>query len=110
MVVIRLLSLTLLACALLIGCGQIDKAMMYSEQADAVAAELEDITGIRPSTSASWKNGEFREFVVEFDQVPAGFTSDDIVAHAEASIAHHFDASPRNLKVRFVDSDEPASI
>jgi hypothetical protein len=110
MITLRLLSLTLLACTLLIGCGQIDKAMMYWEQTEAVAAELEEITGIRPSTSASWENGEFTEFVVEFSETPAGFTSDDIVAHAEASIARHFDASPRNLKVRFVDAIEPVSI
>ena len=110
MKVLRLFSLTMLSCAFLVGCGQIDKAMKYSEQTEKVAAELEEITSIRPSTSASWENGEFREFVVEFDQIPVGFTSDDIVAHADASIARHFDASPRNLKVRFVDSDESASL
>ena len=110
MVYLRLFTLTLLSCTLLIGCGQIDKAMMYWEQTEAVAAELEDITGIRPSTSANWENGEFREFVVEFSEIPAGFTRDDIVAQARTSIAHHFDASPLQLKVTFVDSDAPAGI
>lgn len=105
MVYLRSLSLIVFACTVLIGCGQIDKAMMYSEQTEAVAVELEEITGIRPSTSANWENGEFREFIVEFDQIPVGFTRDDIGDHAEASIARHFDASPQHLKVTIADSE-----
>ena len=106
MVVLRFLFLTLLACALLIGCGQIDQAMKYSEQADAVAAKLEDITGIKPSTSASWENSEFREFVIEFDQIPAGIPPDEIRAHALESIKAHFNSTPEKLTVNFLDHGE----
>ncbi|MEE4295887.1 MAG: hypothetical protein V2J20_04640, partial [Wenzhouxiangella sp.] len=101
---------TIFCCTLLIGCGQIDKTMMHWEQSEAVAAELEEITGIGPSTSANWENDKFREFVVEFSRVPAGFTKDDIITQVRASFANHFDTSPQHLKVIFADSGEPAGI
>jgi hypothetical protein len=42
--------------------------------------------------------------------MPADFTMDEIGAHAEASIAHHFESSPQQLSVTFIDSGETASI
>ena len=105
MIILRFFSLTLLACALLIGCGQIDQAVKYLEQADAVAADLEAITGIRPTTSAQWDNDEFKEFVVEFSQTPDDFSPGEVRTHARQLVATYFSSSPQQLTVKFKDAD-----
>jgi hypothetical protein len=103
--ILRLLSLAMLSCALLIGCGQIDQTMKYLEQADAVAADLEAITGIKPTTSAQWENDEFKEFVVEFSQTPDDFSPGELRAHARQLVATYFGSSPRQLTVLLTDAD-----
>lgn len=106
MMTFRLSLLVLPLCVLLTGCEQVGTAKLRLQAADAVAAELKDLVGFKPSTRGSWENGEFKEFVIEFSQAPGRLTTDEVAAHARSAVANHFDAHPRQLTITFADADQ----
>ena len=103
MLYLRWCLLILMLCFVLTACRQTDQAMLSLQGAEAVAVELKDMVGLRPSTRAIWENGEFTEFVIEFSQALPGFNADEIAEKAQSVVANHFGAYPRQLTVRLAD-------
>jgi hypothetical protein len=96
----------LTVCLVLTACKQVDDLGSGLHRAQMVAADLEDMVGLRPSTEAIWENGEFAEFVVEFSQATPGFKAEQIEKKAGSAVVNHFGASPQKLTIRFVDSGD----
>lgn len=98
------LALSLLVLGLIGGCGQIDEARFGLVQSTALAEDLEQILGVRPSVSSQWSNGVFDELRVTFDQMPIESGVEEITAAVRQLMLVHFDDEPRNLRLSFEET------
>lgn len=102
----RILFLTLFVLALgsISGCGQMDEARFGLERSSAMAEELQELVGVRPSVSSRWSDQSFHELRVEFATLPTGFTVDEITAAVRQLVTVHFEDEPRNLTLAFAET------
>lgn len=100
----RFLVLTVLALGLIAGCSQLEQPFARHEHTQALAAEMEERVGVRPSVSAVWENGVFETLSFEFEPAPVAFTSDQVTEKVRNLVAAHFDDGPVHLSITFSDS------
>ena len=97
----RSFALLALVLVLLSGCTATDETAMSFEQTSAMAAELEQMLGLRPSISSRWSDDRLDEVKVEFPAMPAGLTCDAVIETVQRLLAIHFDQAPQRLTLAF---------
>ncbi len=83
------------------GCGFFDTMTNGWEHSKAVEADLERIIGSKPFVGFSWANGSLQDISIVFTGIPSEFCTEQIAVHAHASIANHFERTPKQVTIMF---------
>lgn len=96
----RLLLLTFFV-IMAAGCSAVDTMSEGFKHSQEVAADLEKATGSRPFVGFNWNNGSLTNVAVTFDGIPAGKTTEELVALSRSSITDRFKQEPQNIVIGF---------
>jgi hypothetical protein len=96
----KILAILALASSLA-GCGVVDlisKGLAYSK---AVAADLEQATGVKPEVGFNWHNGYLRSVTVTFPRVHAGKPLDELAGTMREVVVKEFKETPNTIVLAF---------
>ena len=97
----------ILACLMAVtlsACGPVSTMTQGWQEAQAVAADLEQSVGSKPSVGFNWRNGLLASVTINFDGVPKRKSLDEIVELSRASVKSHFKQEPNQIVVGFAIS------
>jgi len=94
----------ILALAFAIGLAACDMVSTVTEgfkEANAVASELEQSTGIRPQVGFNWNNGRLVSVTVSFPRVYDGKPLGELAEDVRSAVTAQFKQAPENILLTF---------
>ncbi len=92
---ILIVALTLAACDVVSNVTDIVK------QAQAVEADLEKSTGLRPQVAFNWNNGQLRSVTVVFPRIHDTKSLPELADAVRSAVAKEFKQPPENIVLSF---------
>jgi uncharacterized protein YceK len=91
-----------LVCTIAIsGCDAVNTITEGTKQADAVAADLEKIIGMKPWVGLNWKNGQLTSVTVAFPQIYDAKPSQAVAEMVRDAVGKDFKQKPDNIVLSF---------
>lgn len=100
----RFILLSLGLAVSLTGCGAVDTVTEGFKHSQEVAGDLEKSIGSKPFVGFNWSNGSLTNVSVNFEGIPSGMTTDQIVRLSKESIVARFKQSPEQVVISFTVS------
>lgn len=85
----------------LAGCDAVSTMKDGFEQSQAVAADLEKMTGTKPFVGFNWQNGFLGSVTVTFEGMPQNRTLPEIAELSRGAIKRQFKQEPKQIVVGF---------
>ena len=93
----------LLACAtMLAGCDAVSTVTEGFTQSKAVAADLEQSTGVKPQVGFNWHNGRLTAVTVMFPGLYQTKPLGDLAGLVREAVTREFKQTPKHIVVAFV--------
>ena len=83
------------------GCGVVNTLTDGFKHSQEVAADLEKSVGSKPFVGFNWNNGSLTNVSINFEGIPTGKSTQEIVELSQKSISEHFKQSPKQVVVSF---------
>jgi hypothetical protein len=99
---------SVLAASVLAACNPVASITDAQKQANAVAAELEAATGVKPGVGHNWSNGKLTSVSVIFPRPVEAKTSRELADAVRSAVAAKFASKPDGIIVGFVVPPESA--
>ena len=92
----------LLVCAtMLAGCDALSTVTEGFQQAKAVAADLEQSTGVKPEVGFNWRNGRLVSVTVQFPRLYEDKPLNKIAVFVRDAVAKDFKQTPEHIVIAF---------
>ena len=85
----------------LAGCDVVDLISNGMSYSNAVAADLERTTGVKPEVGFNWHNGNLQSVTVTFPKVYLGQPLDDLAGTVREVVAKEFKQTPDTIVLAF---------
>jgi hypothetical protein len=85
----------------LAGCGVVNTLVDGLKHASAVGADLEKVTGMKPSVGANWKNGRLVSVTVHFPQLYAAKPLGELAEQVRVVVTEEFKQAPEQITLSF---------
>ena len=99
----------LLACAtMLAGCDAVSTVTEGFTQSKAVAADLEQSTGVKPQVGFNWHNGRLTSVTVQFPKLYEAKPLGDLAGLVRAAVTKEFKQTPEAIVLSFALDKGPS--
>jgi len=85
----------------LAACDMVSTVTEGFKEANAVASELEQSTGIRPQVGFNWNNGRLLSVTVSFPRVYDGKPLGELAEAVRSAVTTQFKQAPENILLTF---------
>ena len=96
----KLIAIIVLSLSLT-GCGVVNTVVDTFKSLQAVRADLEKVTGMKPSVAVSWTNGRLVSVKVNFPQPYEAKPLDELTEQVRVVVTERFKQAPEQIMISF---------
>ena len=96
----KLIAIIVLSLSLA-GCGVVNTLVDGFKSLQAVRADLEKVTGMKPSVDVSWKNGRLVSVKVNFPQLYEAKPLGELAEQVRMVVTEQFKQAPEQIMISF---------
>ena len=96
----KLIAIIVLSLSLT-GCGVVNTLVDGFKSLQAVRADLEKVTGMKPSVDVSWKNGRLVSVKVNFPQLYEAKPLGELAEQVRVVVTEEFKQAPEHITISF---------